>query len=399
MSPIARNPLARRARYASFVRASLAAVCALVALLVARPAAAHKPSDAYLFLDVRDRHVSARWDVALRDLDDAHGLDRDENGEITWGEVKYRTNEVSSVTWSKLEVLADGAVCTRSSEAPPATTAHTDGAYLVLRAELDCPGVTAPEKLEVRYSLFFERDPQHRGIVRLDARGVSRSLVFSTRERASTIDLTDRSAGLRAFFGMVREGISHIAQGYDHLLFLFALLFPAVFVREAGKLVPVARFRPALMDVLRVVTAFTIAHSVTLSLAALDVVRMPSRVVESVIAASVILAAVNNVKPLFPEGRWAAAFVLGLMHGFGFSATLDDLELSRGALVTALFGFNVGVEAGQLAVVALFLPLAFAARRTRAYRRGVLVYGSVGIALLASVWFVERAFAIAILPK
>lgn len=397
MSPNAGNLLVARVRYASFVRAILAVVCALVALLLSRSAAAHKPSDAYLFLDVRDRHVSARWDVALRDLDDAHGLDRDENGEITWGEVKSKADEISAITWSKLEVLADGAVCTRSSEAKAETTSHTDGAYLVLRAELDCP--KSPEKLELRYSLFFERDPQHRGIVRVDARGTSRSLVFSTRERTSTLDLADRSAGVRAFFGMVREGISHIAQGYDHLLFLFALLFPAVFVRETGKLVPVGRFRPALMDVLRVVTAFTIAHSVTLSLAALDVVRMPSRVVESVIAASVILAAVNNVKPLFPEGRWAAAFVLGLMHGFGFSATLDDLELSRGALVTALFGFNVGVEVGQLAVVALFLPLAFAARRTRAYRRGVLVYGSVAIALLASVWFVERAFAIAILPK
>lgn len=388
-----------REKYARAFRVCLAFVCTMVGLLVSREASAHKPSDAYLFLDVTDHHVSARWDVALRDLDDAQGLDRDENGEITWGEVKSRANEVSSSTWAALEILADGAVCTRSSEAPPATASHTDGAYLVLRAELDCPGVATPKKLVIRYTLFFERDPQHRGIVRVDARGGSRSLVFSTREREAVVDLDDRSAGTRAFFGMVREGISHIAQGYDHLLFLFALLFPAVFVRDAGKLVPVARFRPALMDVLRVVTAFTIAHSVTLSLAALDVVRMPSRVVESVIAASVVLAAVNNVKPLFPEGRWAAAFVLGLMHGFGFSATLDDLELSRGALVTALFGFNVGVEAGQLAVVAVFLPLAFAARGTRAYRRGVLVYGSVGIALLASVWFVERAFAVAILPK
>jgi hypothetical protein len=359
--------------YARAFRVGLAFVCTMIVLLVSREASAHKPSDAYLFLDVTDRHVSARWDVALRDLDDAQGLDRDENGEITWGEVKSRANEVSSSTWAALEILADGAVCTRSSEAPPATASHTDGAYLVLRAELDCPGVAVPKKLAIRYTLFFERDPQHRGIVRVDARGASRSLVFSTREREAVVDLD--------------------------LLFLFALLFPAVFVRDGGKLVPVARFRPALMDVLRVVTAFTIAHSVTLSLAALDVVRMPSRVVESVIAASVVLAAVNNVRPLFPEGRWAAAFVLGLMHGFGFSATLDDLELSRGALVTALFGFNVGVEAGQLAVVALFLPLAFAARGTRAYRRGVLVYGSVGIALLASVWFVERAFAVAILPK
>jgi hypothetical protein len=141
-------------------------------------------------------------------------------------------------------------------------------------------------------------------------------------------------------------------------------------------------------------TAFTLAHSITLSLSALGVLRLPSRFVESGIAASVILAAINNVVPVLEEDRWTAAFALGLLHGFGFSATLMDLGLPRQNLVVTLFGFNVGVEIGQMCVVAAFLPLAYLARRTLAYRRVALLGGSMVIAGVATVWLVERAFAL-----
>jgi hypothetical protein len=146
--------------------------------------------------------------------------------------------------------------------------------------------------------------------------------------------------------------------------------------------------------VLKIVTAFTAAHSITLSLSALGVLRLPSRFVESGIAASVVIAALNNVVPILEEDRWAAAFALGLLHGFGFSATLMDLGLPRQNLAVTLFGFNVGVEIGQLCVVAAFLPLAFALRKTVAYRRVALVGGSIAIGAIASLWFVERAFAL-----
>jgi hypothetical protein len=150
------------------------------------------------------------------------------------------------------------------------------------------------------------------------------------------------------------------------------------------------------MDVLKIVTAFTLAHSITLTLSALEVLRLPSRFVESGIAASVILAAANNVVPMLEDDRWTAAFALGLLHGFGFSATLMDLGLPRENLVLTLFGFNLGVEIGQMCVVGAFLPLAYFARRTLFYRKGMLVGGSIVIALVASVWLVERAFAVKI---
>ena len=112
---------------------------------------------------------------------------------------------------------------------------------------------------------------------------------------------------------------------------------------------------------------------------------------ESAIAASVVLAAVNNIYPLFRTRRPVAAFAFGLLHGFGFASVLGDLGLPQGALVTSLLGFNVGVEIGQLCIVAVFLPLAWLLRDTRFYRL-LLTGGSALIALLALVWFVERAF-------
>jgi hypothetical protein len=160
--------------------------------------------------------------------------------------------------------------------------------------------------------------------------------------------------------------------------------------------VPAPNFRAALVDVLKIVTAFTLAHSITLSLSALNVLRLPSRFVESGIAASVVLAAVNNLVRVLDEDRWAAAFALGLLHGFGFSATLMDLGLPRKNLVLTLFGFNSGVEIGQMCVVAAFLPLAYLARRSPFYRWVGLVGGSVAITAIATVWLIERAFVVKI---
>lgn len=161
---------------------------------------------------------------------------------------------------------------------------------------------------------------------------------------------------------------------------------------------PVERFGPAFRDVLGVVTSFTVAHSITLSLAALGAVTLPSRVVESAIAVSVVLAALNNVWPVVLARRWVLAFAFGLIHGFGFASVLADLGLPQASLLPALVAFNLGVEAGQLAVVALFLPLAFAVRDTRFYGRTVFVGGSLLVAALAAAWFAERAFDVVLLP-
>jgi hypothetical protein len=206
------------------------------------------------------------------------------------------------------------------------------------------------------------------------------------------ISLDDPSAG-RAFAEYLKTGVWHIWSGIDHLLFLVSLLLPAVLRRRGGQWEAAPLARPAFFNILKVVTAFTLAHSVTLSLAALDVVRLPSRLTESVIAASIVVAALNNIVPKVTEGRWRIAFAFGLLHGFGFASVLADMGLPPGARAVSLVAFNVGVELGQLVVVAALMPVAYAIRATAFYRHAVMRWGSSVIAGLAFVWLVQRAIA------
>jgi hypothetical protein len=373
---------------------AFATFIAFALFAIVRPAHAHKPSDSYLSFEVDGARAHGRWDIAVRDLEYALDLDGDGDGTITWSEIHGRRAEIASYAGARLSVRAEGEACTTTMRDDAAIAGHSDGAYVVLRFESTCRRAIA--ELGIDYRLFFDLDPQHRGLVRVDAGGTTVNHTVSATAPSAVIDLSGASPA-RQLRRMMHEGIVHIWTGYDHVLFLFALLLPSVLRREGKKWVAVRELRPALLDVLRVVTAFTVAHSITLSLAALDVVDLPSRLVESVIAASVVAAAANNLYPVLRHDRWMAAFVLGLMHGFGFSSTLKDLDLPRSNLLLTLFGFNAGVEAGQIAIVLAFVPLAFLARRTTGYRRVALIGGSVAIAAVAAVWLVERAFVMRII--
>lgn len=363
----------------------------LLALGLCAGAWAHKPSDSYLTLRAEGERIAVRWDIALRDLDYVLQLDRDGNGELQWGEVRTRAADIAAYATRHLALTGDDKPCSLSGAGPLMLDRHSDGTYAVLTLAAQCG--QAPRTLAMEYTLLFDVDPTHRGLVQWIAPGAggSQALVFGADSAKQPLQLQAPSAWqtLRQY---VVEGVWHIWIGFDHILFLVSLLLPAVLVRQGGAWFPADSLRAAATDVVKVVTAFTIAHSITLSLAALGVVSLPSRVVESVIAASVVLAAVNNLVGTVDRRRWVMAFVFGLIHGFGFASVLADLGLPTDALALALVGFNVGVELGQLAIVAAVVPVAFALRRTAFYRIGVLQGGSVLVALLAAWWFIERAF-------
>jgi HupE / UreJ protein len=368
----------------------------LLALLL--PAAhAHKPSDSYLTINVKAAAISGQWDIALRDLDFALTLDADGNGELTWGEVRARHADIAAYAREHLRVTADDKACSVAVGGQQIDE-HTDGMYSVLPLSLTCEAAS-PARIALAYTLFADLDPQHRGLLNLVARGASRSAVLGPQQSTQSFELGEIDRW-RQFTDYVREGVWHIWIGIDHILFLLSLLLPSVLVWQAvkKKWSAVDRFGEAFVDVLKVVTAFTLAHSITLSLAALGVIELPSRLVESVIAASIIVAALNNIWPRVFGRLWMVAFGFGLVHGFGFASVLADLGLPRDALVLALVGFNVGVELGQLAIVIVFLPLAYALRRSAFYRRWVMVGGSVVISMLAAVWLVERASGTKLLP-
>lgn len=368
----------------------------LLALLLQSPVWAHKPSDSYLTLRAgSSNNVEIRWDIALRDLDYVLQIDRDDNGDLTWGEVRQRAGDITRLATERLSITAAGKPCNMVSTADLQLDKHSDGTYAVLSLNAQCALLGAP--LKASYSLLFDVDPSHRGLVQWIVPGatgtqaVTQALVFGTESAEQTLALTPVSAWqtLRQY---AVDGTWHIWIGYDHILFLLSLLLPAVLVRRAGQWDPAPTLKGAFLEVLKVVTAFTLAHSITLSLAALQIISLPSRLVESVIAASVVIAALNNLRGTIDKKRWVMAFVFGLIHGFGFASVLADLGLPQGALVLALIGFNVGVEVGQLCIVALFLPVAFWLRSSRFYRIGVLTGGSIIVALLAFWWLIQRAF-------
>ncbi|MGH8511643.1 MAG: HupE/UreJ family protein [Gammaproteobacteria bacterium] len=362
-------------------------------LALAGQAWAHKASDSYLDVTVGDERIEVRWDIALRDLDFAIGLDGDGDGAITWGEVRARLRMIRDNVMPHLRFASAGAQCAPRGERQ-LIDHHNDGAYAVLKFELACP--PSAKDIQIHYDLLFDLDAAHRGLLRFDYRGSTQPAIFSPAHPRQTFSLGSPHP-LDGFLAYGREGVWHIWMGYDHVLFLLSLLLPAVLHRRGRIWVEADDFRAAFLDVVKIVTAFTLAHSATLSLAALGSLKLPSRWVETAIAASIIVSALNNLYPVAYRQRSALALIFGLIHGLGFANVLADLGLPAGGRVLALLGFNLGVELGQLVIVSAFLPLAFSARATRAYRRLVLGLGSTAIALLAFLWFVERGFNLEIL--
>lgn len=356
----------------------------LLALLVVlvgttAPAWAHKPSDAHLNLAVDGARISGRLDVAVRDLDAALVLDEDADGDITWGELRAAAPRIEAYIAERLAFAADGQACT-TTLAPAGIAELSDGAYWAVPVGVTCPH--HPEVLAVTYRLLFDIDAQHRGLVHLEGQTL---IVRGADPVRAKLD------GETSFASFVKEGVWHIWLGFDHILFLLCLILPAVFQRPGQRWAPATSLRSVGREVLEIVTAFTLAHSITLVISAVGLVSMPSRIVETAIALSVVAAAANNLARAV-DARWAVAFALGLLHGFGFSSVLIDLGLPSRELVGALLGFNLGVELGQAAIVLALLPVLYLIRRTLAYQ-ALLWGGSSVAAVIAAVWTYQRWMA------
>ena len=361
----------------------------LLVLLLPLTTWAHKPSDSYLTLDLRGPTVQGQWDIALRDLAYVIGLDRNTDGAISWGELRAQHAEIASYALAHLQLSTDAAPCTLLP-GQQLVDQHSDGAYTVLPFSSDCSARQVQDNGRLHYQLFFELDPSHRGLVQLIYPSTVQSVVLSPTQPDVQFQ-PDQASRWRQFSDYWREGVWHIWIGFDHILFLLALLLPSVLWRTRDGWCHAVSFRRVALDICAVVTAFTLAHSITLSAAALGWVSLPTRWVETAIALTVLLAALNNLWPVVHARRWLLAFALGLIHGFGFAAVLADLGLPAHTLALALLGFNLGVEGGQLLIVLFFLPLAYALRATVFYRRAIMQLGSLLMALLALLWLLQRS--------
>ncbi len=350
----------------------LQTVVAVALVLGGSTAWAHKPSDAQVRLSVDGSVVNGSVDVAIRDLDGALVIDADGDGAITWGELVASRDTIATYLGQRLALASDAGACPIEL-GDGALVDLSDGAYWSVPIAASCPA--APAALSVTYRLLFDLDAQHRGLITLDGQ-------TAIARDASPVRLVIGEH--TSVLGFVREGVWHIWMGYDHILFLLCLVLPAVFPQRR----PASSLRAVGREVFEIVTAFTLAHSITLVLSTLGLVTLPSRFVETAIALSVLAAALNNLVRAI-DARWAVAFALGLLHGFGFSNVLVDLGLPSSQLVGALLGFNLGVELGQAAIVLAVLPVLYAIRRTLAYQ-ALLWAGSATVVALAASWSYQR---------
>ena len=358
----------------------------LLLLSAALSVPAHVASTGFLSLQIDGARVHGALELSVRDAEIAVGLDRNRDGKVNWGEIRAAQGDFAYYVRRHLQLTGSNGACGLTFGGVQINE-RVDGYYLWEPFTADCP--TARHQLSIDYRILDVEDPSHRGLLTLSAQSTAQTAVLGGARRVQTFDLTYPSYWY-AFGEYLRAGVTHIWSGIDHLLFLLSLLLPAVLLRHDRRWHAVSQAAPALLNTVKVVTAFTLAHSITLSLAAFDVLRLPTRLTESVIAASIIVAALNNVLPVVTEARWRIAFGFGLLHGFGFAAVLSQMGLPRGARLASLVAFNLGVEVGQLAVVLAIMPAAYLLRSTRFYRHALMPIGSIAIVGLALVWFIER---------
>ena len=343
----------------------------LAAIVLAGDAWAHKTSLSTSRIDVTADRISYRLTVSAHDLAVAMGIETDLVVPVPKSAFVARAAEIDRYLRSRIRILGDDRPC-------PAGPAVLDYGKLPddIVVNLDFRCTASIRDVLISYLVFFDIDPKHRGVGVIEAGdGPQEFLVDPT---VTEIEARRAPPVYERFLRFLVLGVEHIIIGYDHILFLLALLLAS------------RRF----IDLVAIVTAVTLAHSVTLSLAWFGVVDLPARLVESLIAASIIVVATGNLMARGEGGRdrrWLLAGGFGLVHGFGFYGVLRELELSGGDVVTPLLAFNLGVEAGQLAIVAIFL-LVLGWTFRRAWYVPAMRGGSAVIALVACYWFVERAF-------
>lgn len=380
----------------------------LLIFLFALPptAEAHKPDQSYLFLSVYKDRIEGRYELSLSDLNRAVGISL--TNPLSEEEVRPHNARLQAYIASRSD-FAGGNYPIKWGEVKVNNLDPGDGEEDYVGFYFTLDNVTdIPDDLPIRYELIFDQQPNHTGGLIQEHNwkaGVldnytRLSAIFTPSEMQQTLDLTNGSVW-QGFTALVKLGMWHIWIGLDHILFLVALILPSVVRRKpktvltegkkAWEWVPVPAFKPAFFYILKIVTAFTVAHSITLALASLGYVELNSRLVESIIAFSIAVAAFHNIIPIFKAKEWVITFIFGLFHGFGFASVLGEKGLSGDFMAYSLLGFNVGVELGQVLIVLAIFPILFLIRKTKFYPH-LLFWGSIFLILMAMHWVIERAF-------
>lgn len=364
---------------------------ALLFLACAALARAHAPDTSYCKIAIARDAVEISFSFDLATLRRMTPIDTNHDGRITQQELNTAAPEIEKFIRANVYLELNDREAAFGPMTPPPwppdvrnAIAQADWGQRLISFTFRNAALDAPDAVAITFDFFDVLGERHTVLGNFVWDGRENPVIFTRFEPDYYFDTGYRVPAWDQFRDYLWLGIEHIFHGYDHIAFLLALFF-------------VRRFA----SLLKIITAFTVAHTLTLGLAALNIVSLPPRLVESAIAVSIIYVAAENLwrkgDPKVGEHRWRITFAFGLVHGFGFAAVLRELGLPSEGLVRSLLAFNLGVELGQLAIAAVCWPiLLWVARQTWAAR--VRIGVSTFLLLFGVAWFIERAFALKFLP-
>ncbi len=406
-----RRPTSRSSfrRATSAVLAFAVALSTVVALLAtgASVAGAHTGEQSYLYLDVTEVSLSGRVEAPVRDLNEGLGLTLAGTDEEVLAELEANRDELHEYFGQHLSISSDGVewpITFEGVELFESDDPEIDDGYIVFPLTVDVsPGLVdgkVPRVFDVGFDPFFDEIEDRDAIVLIGNdwkagvidNGATPYATYDAGNRLQEVDLGN-TGWTKNLYSSAKLGVNHIKTGPDHILFVLVLLLPSVLV-FAGTWRPAPSFTSALWRVLKIVTMFTAAHSITFTLAGIGILPLPSpRIVESIIAISIAAAALHNIRPIAANKEWLISFAFGLFHGMGFASLVSGLDVDRGTQLVSLVGRNIGIEVGQAIVILLLFPALFLLRRTR-YYRPFLIGFSILLAIVSVGWMIERVFEI-----
>ncbi|NNE72788.1 MAG: hypothetical protein HKN26_03920 [Acidimicrobiales bacterium] len=363
----------------------------------ASPAGAHETTQPYVYVFVTESTVDGRVEFAIDDVAEVLGLDLGGDDAAVEATLRDNAARLQAYAAEHLTIGSEGREWDLEfGRVDLFREGPGDLAFAVVQYTAEVPAGEVTRVLEITFDPFFDEIDGRDGLLLLTGgwdegefdRDMESLVTYTSSSRAQAIDLGGRSQWDN-FRSGVTLGIDHIKTGPDHILFVLALLLPSVLVfREVWR--PTGGFGAALWRVLKIATFFTIAHSITFTLAGMEWLPLPpSKLTEAIIAASIAGAALHNLRPIFPNREWLLAFAFGLFHGMGFASLVSGLEVSRTSQLVSLLGRNVGIEIGQVVVILLLFPALYLLRRTTVYLP-FLTISSLALSVVALGWMTER---------
>lgn len=345
-------------------------------LLISSSGTAHDLYTSYTSIDVQNKKLKCIFTFDITDIRKVFNLDENGDQVVSRDELLVNMNYMYVYLEQHISIIIAGESLQLAREEGSFYQDEVGNTFIhfIFQNQLE----HHPWKLTLDLGIFDEFGRLHKNLAKIVHGSEIQQTIFTAGNHLQSFSFEGGDYSLTAqimqFIGL---GIEHIFLGYDHILFLMALMI----------------IGGTFKNLIKIVTSFTVAHSITLILAALEVVILPSRLVESVIALSIVYIAIENFFVDDSDHRWLITFIFGLMHGFGFARVLTELGLPTKGLVPSLLAFNLGVEIGQIGIVAIFFPIVILVTKFKWQKR--LVYGLSTIILIFGLfWFIERAFEV-----